>query len=405
MNRKQIIFALLALAVLVCALGQVSAGENTTGIADADEGVLTDGEDEWDDGSGDGGYEDDEGFGDDGYLDDGGYGDDEGSGDDGYLDDESYGDDDYYGDDEYYEDEDLDDDYEPREITMKPLTVKYSANKIYYKVALTSDGYAVSGEELELDMKVNGEWSKWYFATTNRKGIATFVIPALKPGVYPIEVISESGEDWADSYIKVVGPKPVKTAVKAPAITVNKNEKKFFTVTVKTLKGKAIANLKLKVSIFTGNAYKTYVVKTNKKGVAALSTKNLKAGTHKVVVASGDARYSVAKSSKIVVKNNAKSKVITINLPKLSKTYTVKYGKFIIQAMKWKAFSYQEVDVMVYVKNTNNMYNKYKYLSKVSFVRGGKADATPWKHGSVDCVYHKYQFMKSTIIKKVQIKL
>lgn len=47
-----------------------------------------------------------------------------------------------------------------------------------------------------------------------------------------------------------------------------------------------LSNVKVKIKVFTGKKFKKYIVKTDKKGIAKINTKNLKTGTHKVVISS-----------------------------------------------------------------------------------------------------------------------
>ena len=52
--------------------------------------------------------------------------------------------------------------------------------------------------------------------------------------------------------------------------------------------------VKINVKVYSGKNYKTYKLKTNSKGLAYLSAKSLSLGSHKLVVSSNDARYSIS---------------------------------------------------------------------------------------------------------------
>ncbi|SFL33104.1 Metal binding domain of Ada [Methanobrevibacter olleyae] len=98
-------------------------------------------------------------------------------------------------------------------------------------------------------------------------------------------------------------PSKISTIVKAPKVTSKYNKNTYFKVTVKDKSNKnPIKGLKLKLKVFTGKKYKTYTVKTNSKGVAKFKTKELKIGTHKVLIKSADKRYSLSSKSSIVIK-------------------------------------------------------------------------------------------------------
>ena len=98
--------------------------------------------------------------------------------------------------------------------------------------------------------------------------------------------------------------KLLKPAVtKAKKITAKYKKSKKFKITVKDKKTKkAIANIKLKVKVYTKNKFKTYTVKTNGKGIATLNTKKIKIGTHKVEISSNNSRYGVYAKSQIKIK-------------------------------------------------------------------------------------------------------
>ena len=83
-----------------------------------------------------------------------------------------------------------------------------------------------------------------------------------------------------------------RTIVKAPQVTNKFKKSKYFKVTIKNKK----------IKVFSGKKFKTYTVKTNKKGIAKINTKNLKTGKHKVVISSGNKNYSISKKSLIKIK-------------------------------------------------------------------------------------------------------
>ena len=77
--------------------------------------------------------------------------------------------------------------------------------------------------------------------------------------------------------------------VKAPKVKLKYKRTRYFKVTVKHKTTKnAMGGIKLKLKVYTGKKFKTYTVKTNKKGVAKFNTKRLKYGKHKVKVLSGN---------------------------------------------------------------------------------------------------------------------
>lgn len=94
-----------------------------------------------------------------------------------------------------------------------------------------------------------------------------------------------------------------RTIVKAPQVTNKFKKSKYFKVTIKNKETKRmLSNVKVKIKVFSGKKFKTYTVKTNKKGIAKINTKNLKTGKHKVVISSGNKNYSISKKSLIKIK-------------------------------------------------------------------------------------------------------
>lgn len=146
--------------------------------------------------------------------------------------------------------------------------------------------------------------SKTLYATTNSKGIASFkTISKVKPNYY----------DWGyDMTVKGYGDASMElyeisinnpTITKAPKVVAKLKASKYFKVTVKNkINKKVVKNCKVKVKVYTGKKYKTYTIKTDKKGVAKLNTKILKKGTHKVEVSSGNYKYTINAKSTITIK-------------------------------------------------------------------------------------------------------
>ena len=152
-----------------------------------------------------------------------------------------------------------------------------------------------------LHSMINGPVKK-LTATTNSKGVASFkTISKIKPNYYTayqdIEVV---GYDGGYNYRISVN---IPTITKAPSVTAKLKASKDFKVTVKNkMNKKAVKNCKVKVKVYTGKKYKTYKIKTDKKGVAKLNTKILKKGTHKVEVSSGNYKYTIDAKSTITIK-------------------------------------------------------------------------------------------------------
>lgn len=133
----------------------------------------------------------------------------------------------------------------------------------------------------------------------------------LAPGNYKIYITNIGSNDALDSdysylffkYKGTVKIKKMPTIVKAPKISAKYKKTKYFKVSVKKKSNKkALKKIKLKLKVYTGQKYKIYTVKTNKKGVAKFNTKKLKKGIHKVEILTNNKIYEVNKKSLIKIK-------------------------------------------------------------------------------------------------------
>lgn len=158
----------------------------------------------------------------------------------------------------------------------------------FYGVCYIEKGKKEYWEDFGSNIKI--DFSKYPVGTYK-------VIFALSP---------DGSEDlvWRDVHaLTTVKITKAKTVVTAPKVTAKYKKSKYFKVTVKNkVSKKAASKIKVKIKVYTGKKYKTYTVKTNKKGVAKLNTKKLKRGKHKVVISSGNSNYIISKKSSIRIK-------------------------------------------------------------------------------------------------------
>lgn len=246
-----------------------------------------------------------------------------------------------------------------KKLTVKPIKV-YANEKFTYSVKLTDNDDPISGEELELVIFDGEDSCTAFYAITNYDGIATFNMDAEPIGTYDITV--EGGDVWGDSYINVIENPKTKTVVKAPKVTAYYNANKYFKVTVKK-GGKAVKNLKLNVKVYTGSKYKNYIIKTNTNGVAQLSTKKFKIGSHKVTIISKNSKYKLSKTSKIVIK-----KKIRYTSFKSPSGYEWK-----IKTSTWNKMKKQANNWYKRMKKVGSSLPGYSNSVKVKVIRGDAA--------------------------------
>jgi hypothetical protein len=147
------------------------------------------------------------------------------------------------------------------------VVVDYSG-KVTFKVRVYgADGKPVGKNQVVI-MIISG---KSYNVKTDGNGYASKVF-SLVPGKYKITTT------YKESTVK--NTITVKKVLKASSKTVKKAKKIKYSATLKTSKGKPIKGKKITFKI----KGKIYSAKTNRKGVATVSFKNLKAGKYTVVV-------------------------------------------------------------------------------------------------------------------------
>jgi environmental stress-induced protein Ves len=149
-----------------------------------------------------------------------------------------------------------------------------------------------------------GKKTKTFYGYTDLDEYEAYIpLYQLPVGKYSIKVSVDGNQFKSGTVKKTITIKKADTIVKASKLTAKYKKSKNFTIKVKNKSTlHKVKNLKLKVKVYTGKKAKKYIVKTNKKGIATINTKNLKRGSHKVVITSKNSNYDVYKKLKIVIK-------------------------------------------------------------------------------------------------------
>ena len=166
----------------------------------------------------------------------------------------------------------------PRIIGNKGFTMYFSSGSSY-KVRLRDDYGNFVGENEILIVKIA---NKNHIVKTNKDGYASFKIK-LNPNKYTITAEYKG--------YKVSNKITVKPILTAKNISKKKAKKIKFQAKLLTTKGKVNAGKKITFKI----KGKTYIAKTNKKGIATVYLKNLKVGKHYIVV-----KYASSSIKKVV---------------------------------------------------------------------------------------------------------
>lgn len=93
----------------------------------------------------------------------------------------------------------------------------------------------------------------------------------------------------------------IKTSVQADEKAVKYKKSSYFKIKLQDKNKTLLKNVKLKVTVKSGNKIKVFNIKTNSKGIAQFNTKCLKVGKYSVNITADDDNYTVTKTSKIFV--------------------------------------------------------------------------------------------------------
>lgn len=152
----------------------------------------------------------------------------------------------------------------------------YYGSKTTYKVRIYNLDLKPVGAGKTVKFKING---KTYKVKTNKNGYAKLAIK-LKAKKYKVTV--------KYSKYKISNKITVKKVLSAKNISVKKSKKAKFKAKLVNSKGKVQKNKKITFKIDG----KKYTAKTNKKGIATLTLKNLKVGKHKIQSVYGKTKIS-----------------------------------------------------------------------------------------------------------------
>ena len=178
----------------------------------------------------------------------------------------------------------------------------------------------------------------------------------FKPGTYKVVVSSADKGYTAKAVTSQI--KVTKSPIKIAPTALKVKRYSYFKVKVTSTKSKKVlSGVKVKVKVYTGRKYKTYIIKTNSRGIVKFNTKDLKPGSHKVIITSADERYKINKVSKIIIGKQYS----TVLKPKSSKVLKTK-DKI---ALKYKNdFDEKEVKVIFKKKSKHTIISKAKFYFK-----------------------------------------
>ena len=258
----------------------------------------------------------------------------------------------------------ISDDSIPGNITETKIIISdlntYTYSNVDFIITLTDiDNNPLANESIIFTIN-----SVNYPATTNAYGQASIKINQ-NVGVYDVSVYYHGDDEY---YMSAKNVAKI-TVSKLPTRLVSSNymmfaeKNSYYKVVLKDTFGNAIVNHRITFKVNK----KSYIVRTNSKGIAKIKL-NLKKGTYKVLIKyAGNSKYqAVKKTNKILVKNVLKSRIIApkvIITPKTSVKYIIT-----LKGQNGVVIPKQKVTVKVngksYAKKTNN---KGRVSVKVKF--------------------------------------
>lgn len=178
---------------------------------------------------------------------------------------------------------------------------------------------------------------------------------------------SKNTSDTAKDTTNTTSNKTIAKKLKATAPNVYNTYKKkgSFKITIKDSNKKPMKKVKIKVKVYTGKKSKTYTLQTNSKGIATLSTKNLKRGTHKVIISSASKAYSLSKKAYIHI---GVKKSLTLKLGKTKKFKNGDYFRFFKQSRNGQYYKGVYVEnLRVYKGNLDGAKTHHLLKAKYTF--------------------------------------
>ncbi|AMK15822.1 Ig-like domain repeat protein [Methanobrevibacter olleyae] len=179
-------------------------------------------------------------------------------------------------------------------LSAPKVTATYNVAKNLIITLKTNDGKALANKKVTVKL---GSISKTL--TTNSKGQVSVNVATLIPNTYTSIIKFDGDNDYASSSLNsrvVLTKAKVKLATKAKTFKVKAKTKKL-RATLKDNKGKVMKKTKLSFKV----GKKTYIAKTNKKGVATFKVKLTKKGKYTGTVKFAGNKYFKALSKKVKI--------------------------------------------------------------------------------------------------------
>ncbi len=189
----------------------------------------------------------------------------------------------------------------PVKVSLSNVKVPYNSSKKFtVKLLHSKTKKALSFEDVILRV-YTGKTYKTYKLKTDKNGKIKLDLSKMSVGEHKVVIIGNSNLDLSKTIYINISKRTTVVKLSKIHFKAKKSDNLKITITDKNTK-KSLKNTKVSVKVYTGKKYKTYNLKTNKKGTIQINTKNLKKGTHKIIIGSKNKNYKISKKASIKIK-------------------------------------------------------------------------------------------------------
>ena len=184
----------------------------------------------------------------------------------------------------------------PADLTIaKKVTVKYGKIIKFY-VKNTKTNKFISNAKLILKV-YSGKKYETYKLTADKNGLVQFDTSKLSTGTYKVKITSQNSNIKLSK--KQVSFKIKKASAKVSSSKKVKKPSKIKIYIKNKVSNKAIAKTKFTVKVQSKNQDRTFILKTNSKGLLKIPTKNLMRGSYKITISLNSEIYKIKNKCKI----------------------------------------------------------------------------------------------------------
>ena len=187
----------------------------------------------------------------------------------------------------------------PVTFNPRPYAAYYASGKNFMVKVINYNRKPAVGVKVKIDI-YTGKKKASVYRKTDASGWAQYPASKLAIGKHKV-VVSVASNDLHSGKLKIkyITINKAYVDIYAPSnVQVAQNyDGKYGVKITHRVTGEPVANMNVQFKVSTDDGYKTYNVKTNKNGYAAIQTKGLSEGRHNVAVSAGNNYYNAAQKT------------------------------------------------------------------------------------------------------------